>query len=279
MDVQDRDKRQKISYDQSKLQDFVECPRRFQLRYLMEQEWPTPAAEPLTDTEQVYELGRRFHLVMERHWRGLPIERVDPALSPWWEAFLSSPPPDLPGTVRRPEVTATAIVAGQRMTATFDLLAYAPDGEAVIVDWKTSRRPPFRILDRRLQTIVYPLMLVEASPRLVGRQLKPEAVRLIYWFADNPEPGITEVFQYSAARYEEDQRYLTTLLHRLFSMNVNEWPLTSNEKLCRLCQYRSLCNRGRDAGTLVEEAGESWPDIEELRGVINEAAAANEYVL
>jgi CRISPR/Cas system-associated exonuclease Cas4 (RecB family) len=279
MDSQGRDKRKKISYDQSKLQDFVECPRRFQLRYLMEQDWPTPAAEPLADTEQVYELGRRFHLVMERYWRGLPVERVDPALAPWWEAFLSNPPPDLPGTMRRPEVTATAIVAGQRMTATFDLLAYEPGGEAVIVDWKTSRRPPFRILDRRLQTIVYPLMLVEASPRLVGRQLTPEAVRLIYWFADNPEPGSTEIFRYSTARYEEDKRYLATLLNRLLSMDVDEWPLTPNDRLCRLCQYRSLCNRGRDAGTLVEEAGESWPDIEELRGVIAEAAAANEYVL
>jgi len=101
----------------------------------------------------------------------------------------------------------------------------------------------------------------------------------VYWFAPEPEAGATEVFAYSAARYAEDKRFLNALLNRLLSMEVSEWPLTANEKACRLCQYRSLCDRGRTAGVLYEDSGDSWPDIEELRGLIAEAATASDFVL
>jgi CRISPR/Cas system-associated exonuclease Cas4 (RecB family) len=268
-----------FTFSATGLQDFSDCPRRFQLRYLLEQDWPAPAAQPIGEAEQTVELGRRFHLLMQRYWLGLPVPHIDPALAPWWEAFQAHPPADLPGIARRPEVSATALVEGQRLTATFDLLAHAPDGEAAIVDWKTSRRPPRHILDRRLQTILYPLVLVEAAPRLLGHSLKPEAVRLIYWFAAPPDSGVVEVFRYSTARYEEDRRYLHALFQRLRSLTVDEWPLTANEKLCRLCQYRSLCNRGREAGAIADDVADTWPDVEELRGIIAEAAASDDFVL
>lgn len=275
-----QDKRHRIRYDQTKLQDFVECARRFQLRHLLDQDWPAPAAEPLVEAERAADLGRRFHLLMERHWRGLPIQSVDPALAGWWEAFQNSTP-KLPGAVRRPEYTVAAMIEGQRMTATFDLLAFEPGGEAVIVDWKTARHTPRYILDRRLQTIIYPLLLVESAPRSLGWAIAPEQVTLVYWFAAGPEPGATEVFHYSAARQAEDRRFVGAVLRRLFSMEVDAWPLTTNERICRWCQYRSLCGRGRDAAALGEENAEVWPDLDELRGLIAEAeaAAADDFVL
>lgn len=269
-----------FSYSQSSLQDFVDCPRRFQLRYMLEQDWPAPAAEPASDTEQYLEMGRRFHLLLQRHWLGLPIDRdgLDPLLKPWWDAFIANPPADLPGDKRRPEVSVSAVIEGQRMTATFDLLAYQPGGEVVIVDWKTSKRTPRRFLDRRLQTIIYPLMLVECAPRLLGFPVLPEAVRLVYWFAAEPEPGAMEVFQYSAARREEDKRYLNALFTRLLSMDVTDWPLTASDRFCKMCQYRSLCNRGAESGALPDEA-DTWPDLEEIRGLLAEAAQNSEFVL
>lgn len=276
--AQDRDKRFRIRYDQTKLQDFVDCPRRFQLRHLLEQDWPAPAAEPLVDAERAADLGRRFHLLMERHWRGLPIRQVDPALEPWWQAFQRSAL-ELPGTLRRPEFNVAAMIEGQRMTATFDLLAFEPGGDAVIVDWKTTRRTPRYVLDRRLQTIIYPLILVESAPRCLGYPIAPEQVTLIYWFAGEPEPGATEVFRYSAARQADDRRFLGAVLRRLFSMDVESWPLTTNERICRWCQYRSLCGRGIEAAALGEENAEVWPDLDELRGIMAEAAALDDFVL
>lgn len=272
------DKRHRLRYDQTKLQDFVECARRFQLRHLLEADWPAPAAEPLVDAERAADLGRRFHLLMERHWRGLPIHSVDPALEPWWQAFQQTAL-ELPGTLRRPEFSVAAMIEGQRMTATFDLLAFEPGGEAVIVDWKTSRHTPRYVLDRRLQTIIYPLILVESAPRSLGYAIAPEQVTLVYWFAGGEEPGATEVFRYSAARQADDRRFVGAVLRRLFSMDVEAWPLTANERICRWCQYRSLCGRGRDAAALGEENAEVWPDLDELRGIMAEAAALDDFVL
>ena len=272
------DKRHRLRYDQTKLQDFVECPRRFQLRHLLDQDRPAPAAEPLAEAERHADLGRRFHLWMERYWRGLPCERIDPALASWWQSFQDTPL-NLPGEARRPEFSVAAMVEGQRMTATFDLLAFEPGGEAVILDWKTSRRTPRAILDRRLQTIVYPLLLVESAPRTLGWAIPPERVTLIYWFAAPGTDPSTEVFRYSAARQAEDKRFLGAILRRLLSMDVDAWPLTANERLCGWCQYRSLCGRGRDAAALGEENAEVWPDLDELRGIMAEAAASDDFVL
>src|SRR5258705_12892901 len=144
-----------FQFSQSSLQDFKDCSRRFQLRYLMEQEWPTPVAEPLNDAEQADLLGRRFHRLIERYYLGVRVDRekIELALQPWWDAFLQHPIPNLLDGVRKPEVHTSSLVHGRRMVAAFDLLAYNPGGEAVIVDWKTTRRRSSRDwLDRRLQT-------------------------------------------------------------------------------------------------------------------------------
>jgi CRISPR/Cas system-associated exonuclease Cas4 (RecB family) len=269
-------------FSASSLQDFADCARRFQLRYLWEQDWPAPAAEPLAEAEHAAELGRLFHLTMERHWRGLPIalESLDPALRAWWAAFESQPPPlpDLADGQTRlwPERSVSAVVAGQRLTATFDLLLYdAAANHATIVDWKTSKPTRRGILERRLQTVIYPLMLVAAAPGLFGRALRPEEVRMVYWFTT----GESEVFAYTQARHDADLRQLEAAFARLFSIEVDVWPLTAEARHCRLCQYRSLCDRGRVAGAYDEGVDDDWPDVDELRGVILQAAEMDEYVL
>src|SRR5258708_37577990 len=83
---------------QSSLQDFADCARRFQLRYLMEQEWPAPPAEALADAERADILGKHFHLLVERYWLGVPLDEgaISPALLPWWAAFLRGPACGLP---------------------------------------------------------------------------------------------------------------------------------------------------------------------------------------
>jgi hypothetical protein len=242
-----------FQFSQSSLQDYSDCARRFQLRYLMQQQWPAPPAEPLHDAERADILGKRFHLLVERYWRGLPVDRnnLDAALMPWWDAFIQTPPPNLPGEIRKPEIRTSALVHGQRLVATFDLLAYGPQGQVTIVDWKTSQHRPTRSwLDHRLQTIVYPLLLVDSAPRLLGYTIKPEQVRLIYWFAN--DPSNVETFQYSTVRYEQDKATIGVVLDRLMATDGEIWPLTPDTRLCSLCQYRSLCDRGREAGSVDE---------------------------
>ena len=60
---------------------------------------------------------------------------------------------------------------------------------------------------------------------------------------------------YSSARLEQDRQTLTILLdnmNKLFFGAGDVWPLTPNLDLCKLCRYRSLCDRGREAGAYDE---------------------------
>ena len=248
-----------FEFSQSSLQDYVECPRRFEYRYLMQQQWPAPPAEPLSEVERAGDLGSRFHLLMQRYYLDLPVEgaALDSTLGAWWDAFIANPPP-LSEAEHRPEVYTSVVLNGQRLSATFDLLSDSGD-LVTIVDWKTAHKRPNRAtLDRRLQTIVYPFVLVEAAARLLGRTIHPEQVRLIYWFANAPEQ--TEIFPYSARRYQEDRDRLAAIIEEI--LTSESFPLTEALNRCSLCQYRSLDDRGKTAGSLDEADADELSDVQ-----------------
>jgi len=257
-------------FTQSSLRDYLDCPRRFQLRYVLEQPWPAVESEPLLERERLADLGRRFHQMAQRHTVGLPVEQIaasaqDPELARWWWNYLSVPPRDLPSSVRRAEVMLTAPLGAHRLAAKYDLLALEPGRRAVIVDWKTERKRPSRAQlaasPRGAQTRVYRYVLVEAGAALNGgRPIEPEQVTLVYWFAEFPaEP---EVFPYDSAQHAEDAAYLANLVSEIAARADAEWPKTSDETRCRFCVYRSLCGRGVVAGAGDETEAEFDLDIE-----------------
>jgi len=191
---------------------------------------------------------------------------TDKDLSRWWHNYLNSAPAD-PAELRYPEVVLSAPVSGHRLIAKYDLIAVGPvlseaEGpgrRAVILDWKTSRKRPRRKwLAERLQTRVYPYLLVQAGSHLnEGRPFQPEQVEMIYWFANFPEDP--ERFSYDAAQYNEDGDYLASLVEEIKSLGDDDLPLTTQEWRCRYCSYRSLCRRGVRAGPFDEV--ESEPEV------------------
>lgn len=243
-----------FQFSQQSLQDYVDCPRRFQLRYVLGQQWPAVEAEPITDHERFIEQGAEFHLLVQRHLLGIPAETLtprDPLLARWWDAYLHSPPPDLPTALRLPEILLSAPIGTQRLMARFDLLAIEPGKRVVIADWKTTRhRTDRRTLATRLQTKVYPFVLVEAGGYLFGGNIEPEQVSLTYWFAEAPHSP--ETFRYDAAQHEDNRAYLAGLIAEILGQRQEIWPLTDNPDHCRFCLYRSLCERGERAGQLSE---------------------------
>lgn len=260
-----------VSFTQSSLQDYIDCSRRFQLRYVLEQPWPAVESEPLLERERLADLGRRFHRMAQQHTVGLPAEQIatsaqDPELARWWWNYVNVPPRDLPSSARRAEVTLTAPLPGiagrRRISAKYDLVALDPGHRAVIVDWKTERKRPTRAqLAARMQTRVYRYVLVEAGATLNGgRPIEPEQVTLVYWFAEFPaEP---EVLPYSSTQHAEDAAYLINLVNEIAARAEAEWPKTDDEKRCRFCAYRSLCERGVAAGVGDEADVELDLDIE-----------------
>lgn len=249
-------------FSQGSLQDFVDCARRFQLRYLERIAWPAVQAEPILENERHMQQGELFHLLVQQHLVGVPVERLtamaqgDEDLAAWWQAYLAAAPADLPGQ-HFPEVTLSAPLGTsgeRRLVAKFDLVVLAPEGRAVIFDWKTSHhRPPRRWLAERLQTRVYPYLLLHAGIDLNdGQPLAADRIEMVYWFAGFPDRP--ERFVYSAGQATEDEGYLHSLVEQIALLAGGEgiWPLTPHEERCRFCVYRSLCQRGTAAGSLDE---------------------------
>lgn len=241
-----------FAFSQNSLQDFVDCPRRFELRYLEKLAWPAVRSEPALEVENHMLMGQRFHLMVQQHQTGLPPELITPQagetqLDEWWQAYLAHAPTGLP-SMRRVEFMLTAPFSRYRLVAKYDLLAISPGQKAFILDWKTNLKKPSRkTLLGRLQTRLYPFLLVEAGAALnSGKALLPEQVELIYWFTADPRNP--EHFPYTGTKYEEDRVYLATLIGQIEAASRSGFRLTSDERLCRFCNYRSLCDRGDRAG-------------------------------
>jgi hypothetical protein len=244
-----------FQFSQGNLQDYADCPRRFQLRYVAMQPWPALITETPGRFEEHVRRGADFHRLAHQHALGLAPGRLaatihDPILARWWQTYLAYPPPDLPDRIRRAEAVVAAPMAGYRLVAKFDLLAVEPGQRLVIVDWKTTpKRPPRATLARRLQTRVYRTLAVEAGATFHGGQLpQPEQVEMVYWFAE--EGGATERFPYDADQHAADCAYLARLTAEIAAHQEPIWPLTPDERQCRFCNYRSLCERGVKAGFL-----------------------------
>lgn len=249
-------------FSQSNLQDYVDCQRRFQLHHLLHQAWPAVEAEPYIENERKIDQGAQFHQIVRRHLIGVPEDQIsslvsgDELMEGWWNNYLTSVKEGFlkalyeVGSIRYEEITLSVPVDEYRLVAKYDLLIAQPDGHWVILDWKTSQnRPKRRWLEQRLQTHVYPFVLTGAGSNLGGGDsLDPNEIEMIYWFTNQPEQP--ERFVYDQSRYNEDKRFLTNLVTTISQKDDPVFPLTPDVKRCLFCTYRSLCNRGVQAGDL-----------------------------
>lgn len=248
-----------FTFSQNNLQDFVDCPRRFELRYLENLAWPAIQSEPVLEVERHMLLGEHFHRMVQQHQAGLPAEMIsataiDPALAGWWQGYLTFAPVGLPDS-RKIEYTLSAPLGNYRLIAKYDLLAIEPGKKLIIVDWKTNQKKPRRqTLEKRIQSRVYPFLIAEAGRLLNGGvDVSPDLIEMIYWFA--AEPQNPEHFLYSTDQYNLDHQFLTELVNEIEAASKSIFPLTSDDRTCRFCKYRSLCERGISAG-FMDEVGE-----------------------
>ena len=256
---------------QSSLQDYVDCARRFQLRYLERLSYPAVESEPALENEKHIQEGEYFHRLAQQYLIGIPPEQVaklaaarTPNLQKWWENFLNNPDlrglKDLGGLYA--ESTLSAPLGNFRLLAKYDLIAIK-NGKATIYDWKTYRkRPRDEWLKARMQTRVYSALLVQAGAHLNnGQPFAPEDIEMIYWFSDFPnEPAR---FAYTTAQYQRDWDLLNKLANEI--INAASYPLTEDRTKCLYCPYRSYCERGVRAGDM--EQAEAEMEAEELFNV------------
>jgi hypothetical protein len=262
---------------QSSLQDYVDCARRFQLRYLERLSYPAVESEPALENEKHIQEGEYFHRLAQQYLIGIPGEQIGKLansenLQRWWTNFLNSP--DLTGlnplrealgvlrkdlTGLHAETTLSAPLGSFRLLAKYDLIAVA-DGKVTIYDWKTYRkRPRDEWLSARMQTRVYRALLVHAGAHLnKGVPFAPDQIEMIYWFSEFPNE--TARFPYASAQYQRDWDLLTKLADEIQTASL--YPLTDDRTKCLYCVYRSYCERGVRAGDM--EGAEAEMEAEEL---------------
>lgn len=273
-------------FSQSSLQDYADCPRRFQLRYLEHCLWPAPETADTLEFERFMQRGQAFHRLLRQLYSGVPAEAlervamVDPDLARWWLNYRNASPQDLPNEVCEAEVALSVPVAlprqeryreGEewryRLEARYDLLAGKPGVRWVIVDWKTGQHRNSRAwLEKRLQTRIYPYVLVRAGAMFNnGEPIAPQQVEMLYWFAEFPAQP--ERFSYSEEQFAADGALLADLVHEIASRPEEIFPKTEQRRLCRYCVYRSLCWTDVEAGLFagaeeVEMAEGALEDID-----------------
>ena len=257
-----------FTFSQSSLQDYADCARRFQLRYLERLAWPAIETEPTLENERRQQAGQLFHRLAQQALVGIPLDKLEklagsPELAKWWQNFSADYPNIARAAKLYPELTLSAPLGGYRLTAKFDLVA-VNEGKASLYDWKTyHKRPRNETLALRWQTRAYRWLLAEAGKHLNdGKNFAPEDIEMIYWFTEFPDQPAR--FPYNAGQFERDRAGLEKIIAEI--SQAAEFPKvdeSDTEKTCRFCTYRSYCARGASAGDWreAEIEAETMPEI------------------
>ena len=141
-------------------------------------------------------------------------------------------------------------------------LTYLPSsrtGDGIIVDWKTNRkRTAPATLRQRLQSQIYPYLLVEAGQNMPWGPLLPSQVEMRYWFTAAPDEPTR--LPYDAAQHAANHQLLQRIIGQILaSRDIEDFPLVpdtdaNRARLCAYCAYRSRCDRGIVPGNLDDLA-------------------------
>ncbi len=248
-------------FSSNNLQDYLDCPRRFELKYLLKQSWPAVSSQPILEMEQRILQGNRFHLLAQQYLSGMAgsiLKKAidDPQLETWFDRFQVHIDPYLNYHFFC-EFSVVMPFDRFRLIAVFDFIAMIDTEKIWIADWKTSSKLPKREnFLQHIQSILYPFFAYE-----VRSSIFPQASQFIhndlsmeYWFPEFPDNTIS--FDHSGETHTKSRELLVNLIAEISNKEPGDFNKTSNEKRCMYCQYRSLCERGIQAGSSEEDENE-----------------------
>jgi hypothetical protein len=239
-----------IEFNQASLQDFLECPRRFELSVLEKAKWPSPPSSPLSKYEELTEIGTQFHHLCQQFFTGIDPDLISYTITnqtilQLWQSFQPFGSSLLPFS-RYYEQILRIPFGDDFLVAKFDLIIQKPDEGFLIFDWKTSQSKPSRsTLAKRVQTSLYPYLFSQVGEQLfTSDSIHPSEIKMIYWYPLSEDPE--EIFPYSEDQHQEISQQLSDLQSQLHSLisSGKQFPLTDDQSRCKYCRFRSYCERG-----------------------------------
>lgn len=217
--------------------------------------WPAIESEPVLENEQKRMEGELFHRLVQQFWLGLPPEKLARMaeashLSDWWENFINTDL-NISGERIYPELSLTMQIGKHHLIAKYDLVAVGKE-KITIFDWKTNKKRPLEEgMAAHYQTRVYRNLMVNAGGYLLStsQKINPEQVEMVYWFVNFPTQPIR--LPYTSPQADRDSKHINQMIAQIEA--EGSFPLTSDEKKCNYCTYRSYCDRGISAGELEDE--------------------------
>ncbi|MHB8133455.1 MAG: PD-(D/E)XK nuclease family protein [Anaerolineaceae bacterium] len=251
-----------FTFSAYKLQDYLDCERRFELKYLLKQQWPAIQSEPIHELEQQMQFGQQFHLFAQQFFSNIPTEEIqkqvdNETLNSWWGNFV----PFAKSLLTKEYFAERKIgikLSNTRFIAILDLLVIDKKNTYTIIDWKTNKKKPSsQQIKNSIQSRLYPLVLfLSENERISPNKISPDQIEMIYWFANFPDK--METFKYSNYQFEEDLSFFQEIIQKISLKKTGEFLKTTRTQLCKYCQYRSLCERGTTPGSLDNPEDEIW---------------------
>lgn len=249
-------------FSANNLKDYLECPRRFELKYILKQNWPAISSQPVQEMEFRIHQGNRFHQVANQYLSGVPIEILassinDPDLLLWFTNFHKFIKPYLEYPYYS-EFLLTISLEDYRLIAVFDFIAQISDSEILIIDWKTTtRRPKTEFYLQSVQTLLYPLIVFENQNTIFSQEnhQKNKMISMAYWFPNFPESTVS--LNHIDTNHNSSKKVISTLISEIVEKEPGEFEKTNNNEHCSYCQFRSLCERGIVAGNENENPSDN----------------------
>lgn len=271
-----------FQFSHRSLKDFIDCPRRFELKYIQQRAWPAPISDPALEAERRMRAGSAFHRMVQQHLAGISPARIEKALLEpyqpgeneglitWWQRYLQANPAGQVGR-RLVEYPLVASLAGWKLAARLDVLILKREDHgtrALIIDWKTSKPPRRDLLAGSLQTRVYRCLTARCTAALNGgKPVAAQDIEMEYWFTTT---GSSMRIGYDAAMYQDDVEVLSGLIADAAAIPAGGYDQKPETKRCEICVYRSLCGIDVQAGSLdddfdlPDDTGLSLDSVEEI---------------
>jgi len=256
----------KFSFSAKKIQDFIDCERRYELRYILNQSWPAITSQPILEIEYNMKKGNEFHYLVHQYFSGVHENILRKTLRneimiKWFDNFLSFHK-TLKVKNTFSEFPLTAQVGENKLTAIYDLIYLNQNEEVGILDWKTSKYIPKKTtLALKVQSILYPFLLNEISTEfLPGSHYSPENITMRYWFPSSPTKDF--VFPYGHAAHEANRVFLENIIGEILVKKIGEFELTKDENKCGFCPYNFLKSESYN----IDES-DLIPDFDQLHEI------------